>query len=69
MNDTRPKCGECNGRGLDGWGGTCVNCGGQGRESFREWGKEDDEENPNEDPSGQRREPMKPDPRDDEKPF
>lgn len=44
MPDTRPKCGECNGRGVDGWGGTCVLCGGQGREPFREWGKEDDED-------------------------
>lgn len=46
MADTRPKCVECNGRGLDEWNGTCLRCGGQGREPFREWGKEDDEDQP-----------------------
>lgn len=48
MTDTRPKCAECFGRGIDGWGGTCCTCGGQGREPFREHGKEDDEDNPHE---------------------
>ena len=46
MNDTRRECALCNGRGLDEWNGTCINCGGQGREPFREWGKEDDEDQP-----------------------
>ena len=44
MTDTRSKCVLCNGRGLDEWNGTCLNCAGQGREPFREWDKEDDED-------------------------
>lgn len=44
MADTREKCPDCNGRGVDPWGGTCLRCGGQGKVPFREWGKEDDEE-------------------------
>ncbi len=42
MTDTRQRCGGCKGRGVDEWGGTCLTCGGQGREPFREHGKEDD---------------------------
>ena len=44
MSDTRLKCLECDGRGTDEWGGTCIGCGGQGRQPFREWGKEADED-------------------------
>jgi len=43
MADTRPRCSECNGRGTDPWGATCLTCGGQGREPFREHGNEDDQ--------------------------
>jgi len=44
MPDTREKCPECDGRGTDSWGSTCLLCGGQGRAPFREWGKENDED-------------------------
>ena len=44
MTDTRQKCPECDGKGIDPWGGTCIRCGGQGRDPFREWGKEQDED-------------------------
>lgn len=43
MKDTREKCSECNGRGIDPWGGTCLRCGGQGRQPFRGNGEEADE--------------------------
>ena len=46
MADTRQKCRECGGKGIGPWGETCLVCGGQGRAPFREWGKEDDEDNP-----------------------
>jgi DnaJ-class molecular chaperone len=26
------KCAECAGRGVDGWGETCIRCAGEGRE-------------------------------------
>ena len=43
MTDTREKCPNCNGKGVEPWGETCLLCGGQGRVPFREWGKEDDD--------------------------
>jgi len=48
MIDTRQKCEQCKGSGVDEWGGTCLTCGGQGRVPFREHGKEDDEESASE---------------------
>lgn len=42
MSDTRLKCWVCNGTGYD--YGTCLHCGGQGRAPFREWGRENDED-------------------------
>ena len=44
MTDTREKCSGCKGRGIGPWGETCLECGGQGKVPFREWGKEEDED-------------------------
>jgi DnaJ-class molecular chaperone len=42
--DRREICPECDGMGVDPWGGTCLTCGGQGRVPYRVYENEPDDD-------------------------